>query len=171
MTRSHLSAVHQTDINSASSETPRPTPGLWLVKPSQYWPLIGWHWPQSDPCHCHWYRGPVSLHNGGCIVTTEAWHLIIIGDQINTYSAHWRLLGPLNIRGDGIQMRISAYSSFSGHCSLCLCFKKVHQRKQEEWMSRVGRAACLAWDLWGNGQGDDSPDYHGQGKWRPLLPC
>ena len=86
-----LSVAHQTDINTASSEKSCPIPGLWLVQPSQYWPLIGWHWPQSDPCH--WYQGPVSLHNGGCDhwgVTSynhqrDNQHLLSIED----YSDHW----------------------------------------------------------------------------------
>ena len=145
MTCSHLSQARQTDINTKSSETPRPIPDLWLVQLRQYWPLIGRHWPQSDPCHCYWYQGPVSLHNGGCIVTSEARHLIIIGDQINTYSEHWRLRGSLSIRGDGIQIRTLQRLHYIALLALFV-FVLRKARRQQAWMSRVGRAACL--DLW-----------------------
>lgn len=164
MTCSHLSQAHQTDINT---KTPRPISDLWLVQPSQYWPMIGWHWPQSDPCHCYWYQGPVSLHNGGCIVTSEAWHLIIIGaskstltQRIEDYSDHWAS-GAMEFR--------SAHSrgSIALHWLSLFGFvlRKAGMGRKQKWMSRgSGLVTCE-----GNGQGDDSPDYHGQGKWRPLV--
>ena len=132
------------------------------------WSTLTPEWPVS----CHWYQGPVSLHNGGCIVTTEAWHLVIIGEQINTYSAHWWLLGSLNIRGDGDGIQISFYiltqSLFSRHWPssfpVGFCFKvwigwgkKVDVTCEGSLDLRLVKEMVGRW----------FQDYHGQGKWPP----
>ena len=57
------------------------------------------------------------------------------------------------------------------HCiigSLCLCFKKGGEKAGLDVTCGPGGVSGLV-TFEGNGEGDDSPDYHGQGKWRPLV--